>query len=392
MLTIDTVCSLTQMLPLEQEWRRLEECTGLPFSSWDWAVAWWEQLREDKLGVKDSLCVRVLRAEQGQLVAIAPLIVSRRPSIGPICIRQLQFLGADPNITEVRGLLSLPERRSEAYRALLRHLAEHAEQWDSMLLSGVPADFEDHELTAFASHEWIGETRDYVLPLPSSWEELRASLPRNIKESLRKCYNSLKRDNREFSLETAERPSEVGEALQRFFAFHSARSELVGTVRHGNVFDSEAAQRFLNDVCVRFAERGCLRIFQLKVDARIVAIRIGFIIGDSLYLYYSGYDPAFSRYSVMTTTVAEAIQYAILHGMKTVNLSTGNDVSKTRWNPVEIVTRQALLVSPCMRAELARDVYRHARGAIEDVPALRAAMRFLARRSAPPAQRLRVQP
>jgi hypothetical protein len=83
----------------------------------------------------------------------------------------------------------------------------------------------------------------------------------------------------------------------------------------------------------------------------------------------------------MTTTVAEAIQYAILHGMKSVNLSTGNDVSKTRWNPVEVVTRQALLVSPCWRAELARDVYRHAVGAVQELPALRLAMRFLTRRS-----------
>jgi hypothetical protein len=86
----------------------------------------------------------------------------------------------------------------------------------------------------------------------------------------------------------------------------------------------------------------------------------------------------------MTTTVAESIQYAIAHGMKTVNLSTGNDISKTRWNPVEVVTREALIVSPSRRAELARDVYRHALSAVHDVPALRMAARFLARRSSAP--------
>jgi CelD/BcsL family acetyltransferase involved in cellulose biosynthesis len=108
------------------------------------------------------------------------------------------------------------------------------------------------------------------------------------------------------------------------------------------------------------------------------------VIGGSLYLYYSGYDQAFAQYSVMTTTVAEAIKYAIAQGMKAVNLSTGNDVSKARWNPVEVAMRQALLVSPSRRGELARDVYRHAVGAIEDLPALRFAVKFLARRGAPP--------
>ncbi|HEX3855645.1 MAG TPA: GNAT family N-acetyltransferase [Polyangiaceae bacterium] len=381
MLSVETVSSLGELLPLEPEWRRLEACSGLPFSSWDWTLAWWAQLRENKLGIKDSLFVCVIRTEQGQLVSVAPMLVSRRPSIGPICIRQLQFLGADPNITEVRGLLALPEWRADAYRALLRHAYNHAEQWDSMLLSGVPAEFEDYELARFAKFEWTSQTRDYLLPLSGSWQELRAGLPRNIKESLRKCYNSLKREDRQFRLETVERADQVNEALTRFFAFHGARAELSDTVPHGNVFDTPEAQLFLNDVCMRFAERGCLRIFQLRVDEQVVAIRIGFIVGDSLYLYYSGYDPEFARYSVMTTTVAEAIQYAILHGMKSVNLSTGNDVSKTRWNPVEVVTRQALLVSPCWRAELARDVYRHAVGAVQELPALRLAMRFLTRRS-----------
>lgn len=383
-LIVEPIDSLAELLPLENEWRQLESCSGLPFTSWDWAVAWWTQFREDKLGVKDTLFVRAIRTEEGQLVAVAPMLISRRPSIGPLCIRQLQFFGADPNITEVRGMLALPEWQCDAYRALLRHAMAHTDLWDSMLLSGLPPELGDVELARFARFEWAGQTLDYVLPLPSSWDELRRGLPRNIKESLRKCYNSLKRDNRRFRLEIAEQPAQVSAALERFFVFHGARARLTDTVAHGNVFDTTEARRFLSDVCGRFARRRCLRIFQLLVDERVVAVRVGFVIGDSLYLYYSGYDRAFAQYSVMTTTVAEAIKYAIAQGLKTVNLSTGNDVSKVRWNPVEVLTRQALLVSPSRRGELARDVYRHTVDAIEDVPALRFAMKFLTRRSAPP--------
>jgi CelD/BcsL family acetyltransferase involved in cellulose biosynthesis len=392
-LIVEAIDSFVRLLPLEKEWRELERHAGLPFASWDWTVAWWTQFREDKLGVKDSLFVRAIRTDEGQLVAVAPMLISRRPSIGPLCIRQLQFFGADPNITEVRGMLALPEWRNDAYRALLQHAFEHADQWDSLLLSGLPQELDGPELSRFAPFEWTGQTLDYVLPLPESWEELRSALPRNIKESLRKCYNSLKRDNRQFRLQIAEQPADVNAALERFFAFHGARAQLADTVPHRNVFDTVEARRFLSDVCQRFAQRGGLRIFQLMVDEQVVAVRVGFVIGDSLYLYYSGYHRAFAQYSVMTTTVAEAIKYAIAQGLKTVNLSTGNDVSKARWNPVEVATRQALLVSPSRRAELARGVYRHAVGAIEDVPALRFAMKFLARRSSPPPPpRIRVQP
>jgi CelD/BcsL family acetyltransferase involved in cellulose biosynthesis len=383
MLSVEKVETFASLMRLEAEWRKLESHSGLPFATWDWTIAWWNQLREDKLGVKDSLFVRAIRANDGELIAVAPMLISRRPSIGPLCIRQLQFFGADPNITEVRGILARPHQRGEAYRALVRHALDNAEHWDVMHLSGVPADFRADESPPFGGFEWVGETLDYELPLPGSWEELRSGLPRNIKESLRKCYNSLKRDSRAFRLDIAQHPHQVGVALDRFFKFHSERSRLEETVRHSDVFYSPEARRFLTEVCERFARRGCMRIFQLRIDEQVVALRIGFVVGDCLYLYYSGYDPEFARYSVMTTTVAEAIKYAITQGMKVVNLSTGNDISKTRWNPVEIISRQALILSPSKRAGVARGIYRHAVSAIEEVPAFRQATKFLARRSTP---------
>lgn len=57
------------------------------------------------------------------------------------------------------------------------------------------------------------------------------------------------------------------------------------------------------------------------------------MLGDEIYMYFSGYDLGWSRFSVMTTTLAEAIKWAIDQKLRIFNLSTGNDVSKTRWRP-----------------------------------------------------------
>lgn len=369
---------------LECEWRAIEAHARTPFATWDWAIAWWAQLREEKLGVTDSLSIRTVRTHEGRLVAVAPMLLSRRPSVGPIRMRQLQFLGADPNITEQRGLIALPEWHAEAYRAFVDHALRNADGWDSMLLSGVPADLDLGALVDSSDFQWIGQTADYTLMLPNSWSVFRATLPRNIKESLRKCYNSLKRDGLEFRLQVAETVDSVEPALKRFFALHAARAQLLDTVNHYNVFCTAEAQSFLLDVCRRFAARGSLRIFQLMIGEQVVAVRIGFVAGDTLYLYYSGYDPAFAQYSVMTTTVAEAIQYGIRHGFSRVNLSTGNDVSKARWDPTERVTRQALLMSSSRSAKIKHHIYRQAVQAIGSMPALRRATTFLARRSLPP--------
>jgi Acetyltransferase (GNAT) domain len=84
-------------------------------------------------------------------------------------------------------------------------------------------------------------------------------------------------------------------------------------------------------------------------------------VGDGLYLYYSGFDPEWSRYGVMTTTVAEAIKYAIAHGLKTVNLSTHKDVSKSRWSPRQVDYRSAFEQGHRLRSGLARRTYMTAR-------------------------------
>ena len=76
----------------------------------------------------------------------------------------------------------------------------------------------------------------------------------------------------------------------------------------------------------------------------------------------------------------------IEHGFSRVNLSTGKDVSKTRWAPNEHATRQALVMSSSTRAKISHHVYRQALQAIDSMPALRRATTFLARRSTPPPQ------
>jgi len=68
-------------------------------------------------------------------------------------------------------------------------------------------------------------------------------------------------------------------------------------------------------------------VFQLRIADAVVASRIGFVIGDGLYLYPSGFDPAWGRYSVMTTMMAEALRYAIASGLRTVNLSLVDEQS-----------------------------------------------------------------
>lgn len=367
-LQVEAIESEDGLRALEPGWRELESAAGtdLPFMTWEWAWSWWLHFREDRPALRDSLRIRTLRAGSGELVAIAPLILTERPAVGPLRFRQLHFVGADPNVTEVRGVLCLPGSEPAAYGALADHLLAERGRWDWVVWSGIPAGTgAEEELRRRGELRFRPDRPAFLLPLAPTWEEFRGGLKRNIKESLRKCYNSLKRDGHEFEIEVVRDREGVPAALGEFLQLHAARASLDDTVHHPDVFGSTMARAFLVDVCERLAERGVTRIFVMRIAGRVVAVRIGFALGDALYLYYSGFDPAWGRYSVMTTVVAEAIRHAIEEGMTAVHLSTGRDVSKTRWGPDEVVYREAVLLSPSLRAPILHGAYELALRAAE---------------------------
>jgi CelD/BcsL family acetyltransferase involved in cellulose biosynthesis len=333
-------------------------------------------MREDRPTLRDSLRVRAVY-DGPTLVAVAPLMLSERPAVGPLRARYLQFIGADANMTELRAILALPEHARDAHHSVCEDLRRE-DGWDWMRWSGLRPGTAD----AVMPHLRVEapSVPAYHLRLAPTWEAFRAGLGRNIKESLRKCYNSLERDGKQPTLRVARTPAEVNASLPRFFELHRARAEASGGVPHNNVFSTGPSRSFLREVCERLARRDMARVFELVVDDGVVASRIGFQFPRELYLYYSGYDPAYGRYSVMTTCLAESIRYAIAQRLDHVNLSTGTDVSKTRWGPERVVYGEGVQFAPGPRSRLAYEAMRCANYALRNAAVLAVLGRFLSRR------------
>ena len=117
---------------------------------------------------------------------------------------------------------------------------------------------------------------------------------------------------------------------------------------HANYFQSPRMRNFLREYVRRIAAQDRLRIFQIIIGGEVVATRLGFLMGDEVYLYYSGYSPPWGRYSVMTTVTVEAIRWSFGAGVRIVNLSTGSDYAKRRWLPLETVSSDYRVWSPAM--------------------------------------------
>ena len=109
-MRVQHIDSLEELAPIATQWDRLVERSGysLPFSTFTWCNSWWHHLARNKASVRDRLSIRAVWDDRGELAAVAPFILTQRPATGPLRVRWLQFLGPDPGITEIPGMVCLP--------------------------------------------------------------------------------------------------------------------------------------------------------------------------------------------------------------------------------------------------------------------------------------------
>jgi CelD/BcsL family acetyltransferase involved in cellulose biosynthesis len=349
------VTDLDGICALRADYERLYSLTGntLPFALHEWHVSWCRHFLNRSAQIQETPHFCVLRGISGECLAIVPLIVRRR-RIGPLRLATVTLLGDDPGLTEIQDPLVAPGHEHAAVRAVHESLADipdwHWIRWNSVSASLAEA------IGAGAKRTWE-TSEDFVLDLPADWDQFRAGLPRNMRESLRHCYNSLKRGGHDFELVVARERDEIRQALGCFLRLHALRANMPWGPKHPDRFATPVRQRFLYDICDRLAARDAVRVFQLKIGGEIVASRIGFIAGGSLYLYNSGFDPGWARHSVMTTTVAEALKYAIANGLTSVNLTPTAEQSKLRWRPRRVAYHSTLVHRESVASRLVLRAY-----------------------------------
>jgi CelD/BcsL family acetyltransferase involved in cellulose biosynthesis len=76
------------------------------------------------------------------------------------------------------------------------------------------------------------------------------------------------------------------------------------------------------------ANAGMLRLYSLTFDGEHVAMVLNFDIGGRLYMYNSGYDPAYSHYAVGLMSKALLLRDAIENGRAAVDFMRGDESYK----------------------------------------------------------------
>jgi len=290
-------------------WRSLPAAT--PFQSPDWLIPWWKHFGVDRLRV-------LVLTNEERVIGIAPLFVGadlRLRLVGTGNSDYMDILAADPECTSV------------VFKYLCRNRS-----WDEI-------DFENlrHDSPLLISSrcrdvsEYV-EEQDVcpVLCLPACADDFIASLPRQLQHNLN-YYRRKLANLGQVKLEQANE-NNFDELFEALFSLHEARWRM----NHlSGVLWADEVQNFHLDAASALLSHHALRLYGLRLDARIIASLYAFHHGRCTYYYLSGFDPEFRQYSPGTILVAHAIREAIGEGDVAFDFLRGREEYKYRWGATD---------------------------------------------------------
>lgn len=328
------------------EWEDLFELQAAPsnpFLSPTWVLGWYRQFSQPD----DQRILFVRHSITNTLIGVAPMH-RQAVRVGPIRFAHrlvMVGMGIGPNPFELPGFLARAHHSRDVARAIVHKTLDSTADWCELAVDPNQGWFEP---------EWTyGKDRPatfsqyqrpkacVILALAPTWVELRSSLKRNVKESLRRSQNRLSKSGRAFAVKRQVGDSITPETIRRFLDLHRMRSDNdKASVHHLDAFADPRNRELILSVLPQLALEGRASIIELEIEGKVLASQLVLLSPGSSYVHSSGFDPEIWSLGPVTYLHAELIKAAIERGDSIVNFSPGPNVSKLRWSEQLWVTNE----------------------------------------------------
>jgi CelD/BcsL family acetyltransferase involved in cellulose biosynthesis len=297
----------TDLDAAEAEWRSLSTgARGSVFGSPAWLRTWWAQFGGDR-----ELLLLSAR-DRGELAAVLPLMRD-----GDI----LSFAG-DTKVCDYMDFPCTGGREEDLLRTLFHSLGE--EPWRGIVLCALPNDSPVLEALPGVAAEFghnVAVTEEDVCPqmdLPGDWEEYVASLAKKDRHELRRKLRKLTQAG-DAELEVLDSAERVRDALDDFLRMlRESRSDKAQ-------FMTAEMERFFRELAPALAGEGVAEMTFLKLAGVRTAGVLCFSCDGATMLYNSGYDPAYSAFSVGLLSKALVLRRAIEQGQRRFDFLRGHE-------------------------------------------------------------------
>jgi CelD/BcsL family acetyltransferase involved in cellulose biosynthesis len=245
--------------------------------------------------------------------------------------------------TEVCDYMDFPctgGREPELLAAMFRSLGE--EPWDELSLWALREDSPVlaalHAVCVQAGLTFTSEHEDVCpqIALTSDFEEYVSSLDKKDRHELRRKLRKLPQAG-EVELEIIESPDEASAALDDFlWMLRESRADKAA-------FMTPQMESFFRSLVVNLASEGLIEMIFLKLGGKRTACVLCFRAGSESLLYNSGYDPAYSHFSVGLLSKALALQRAIEQGKTRFDFLRGHERYKYELGAQDLNVHKVLI-------------------------------------------------
>ena len=315
-----------------------------PFLLHEWFRTWW-----DCFGGTRRLHVVVVRDGDG-ILAIAPLMTEHAHLYG-FPVRKIDLLHNDHT---PRADVIVSGAPRVAYDAIWDALRDASDQWDVLQLSRLPAGSPTRmafaslaEREGYTTGTWRGDDSPY-LTLSGTWDRYHASLPAKFRSNLRNRLARL-RAHGEPQLEILDAPEDIAAATE-----DALRLEASGwkDTTHTSITSDQAVQRFYSLLAERAAGRGWLRLVFLTIGGRRIATAYGSSFDGRLFLFKTGYDPAYAACAPFKILMYLATQRAFTDGLQEIDFLGDAEPWKREWTSTSRVHDWLYVFPNTIRARL----------------------------------------
>lgn len=284
--------------------------SAMPFATPEWQRVWLRHFQGDR-------ALRVLSARDGdRLIGVAPLLIDGDAA---------QFVG-HYSICDYMDAVVASGYEQEFFARVLERLAQDGitsldlrgvRQWSPTLdalctrAGGCGYGVERQEEALSPSVELTGD-----------WEAYLGQLSKKDRHELRRKLRRLMSAGG-VELQVVTAPDEAAEKLDTLF--HLMR---ISSHHKEEFLDRPGMEAFFRDMTRTMAEAGMIRFYFLTFDGQPVASVLNFDVGGVLYMYNSGYDPAYAQYAVGLMSKALLIREAIESGRSCVDFLRGDESYK----------------------------------------------------------------
>jgi len=276
-----------------------------------WLVTWWHVFRP-----VGSLCLRAVRTN-GTIIGVVPLRIEGKEAF---------FIGSD-DVCDYLDFVIAPKKERGFFETLIHDVQEREIEHMNLGLLRPDSTVVTHFVDFLQAREYEVrcERKDVSLELdlPSTWEAYLGALNRKQRHEVRRKLRRV-REAGILNYRVVSNPRDVQEGTDLFLdLFRQSNGEKA-------TFMNTTMESFFRSIAQATAVQRLLRLGIMELDGRAVAAVICFDYGNTMYLYNSGYDPAYGSLGVGLVCKILAIKDSIERGRNRFDFLRGAEEYKYR--------------------------------------------------------------